>query len=211
MRTETRTRTVYLLHELPEAVQQKACEKYMVDEPGYDWWEYTYNDFETICEIIGIDLASKSVKLMNGKERREPKIYFSGFWSQGDGASFFGHYRYGKESKKKIREHAPEDAELHRITDALFDIQKKHFYKVVAEITSLGSMYCHSNTMSVGLIDPPSVTATDELDVQRLLRDLANWLYRQLEKEHEFLTSFENFKEICESNGHEFTESGVLV
>jgi hypothetical protein len=208
MRTETTTRTLYKLEELSPKAHETAFEKWREDEPHHDWWEHTYNDFETICEIVGIDIARRQ----NGK-KTEPKIYFSGFWSQGDGASFFGRYRYGKESKKKIREHAPQDAELHRITDALFDIQKPYFYGLTAEITSLGSNYCHSNTMGVE-VDLGSAAAWRldiEKEVRRLLRDLADWLYKQLEEEHTYLTSFENFKEICEGNSYEFTESGVLV
>jgi len=212
MRTETRTRTLYHLHELPEHVQKKACEKFMIDEPSWDWWEDTYSDFEEICKIIGVDLDRKSVKLLNGKERTEPEIFFSGFWSQGDGASFFGRYRYAKDSKKKIREHYCEEAELIRITDALFAIQKAHMWGLSAEITKIGYHYSHSNTMGVE-VDFGNRTYNGEVEkeVRRLLRDLADWLYKQLEEEHEYQTSFESFKERCEGNDYEFTADGVLV
>lgn len=207
MRTETTTRTLYLLHELPEDVQQKACEKFNEHGLDHDWWEDTYSDFETICEIIGVDIGRRQ-----NSKGSEPKIYFSGFWSQGDGASFFGRYRYAKDSKKKIREHAPQDTELHRIADALFDIQKAHSYTLAAEITSLGSNYSHSNTMSVeSYHETKEITSETYKEVQRLLRSLADWLYKGLQAEHEYLTSFESFKEQCEANEYEFTEDGRLA
>lgn len=207
MRTETTTRTLYKLEELSPKAQETAFETWRETEPYDNWWDCTYSDFETICDIIGVDIGRRQ----NGK-KTEPKIFFSGFWSQGDGASFFGHYRYGKESKKKIREHAPQDAELHRITDALFDIQKPYLYGLTAEITSLGSNYSHSNTMGVDVDFGSRAYDRDvEKEVTQLLRSLADWLYRQLEKEHEYLTSEEVFKENAEANDYEFTESGKMV
>jgi len=46
----------------------------------HDWWDGVYEDFHHICKIMGIEL-----------DHREP--CFSGFWSQGDGASWTGRYR----------------------------------------------------------------------------------------------------------------------
>jgi hypothetical protein len=41
----------------------------------YDWWDCTYADFREDMKAVGIDVA---------------RMYFSGFWSQGDGACFAG-------------------------------------------------------------------------------------------------------------------------
>ena len=40
------------------------------------------------------------------------------------------------------------------------------------------------------------------------LRDLANWLYRQLEQEYDYLTSDEDVDETLIANGYSFTEEG---
>ena len=40
------------------------------------------------------------------------------------------------------------------------------------------------------------------------LRDLANWLYRQLEQEYEYLSSDEAVDEMLVANGYTFTEEG---
>ena len=40
------------------------------------------------------------------------------------------------------------------------------------------------------------------------LRDLANWLYRQLEQEYDYLTSDEAVDETLIANGYTFTDEG---
>ena len=44
--------------------------------------------------------------------------------------------------------------------------------------------------------------------VTEALRDLANWLYRQLEQEYDHLTSDEAVDEALVVNGYTFTEEG---
>jgi hypothetical protein len=44
--------------------------------------------------------------------------------------------------------------------------------------------------------------------VTEALRDLANWLYRQLEQEYDYLTSDEAVDETLTVNGYTFTEEG---
>lgn len=210
-RTEVRTRTVYKLEELDEATQHTAHEKWYEHAFDYGWWEFQYDDFGRICDIIGVQLDTKPVKLRSGESRTEPCVFFSGFWSQGDGASFFGRYRYAKGSKAAIRAYCT-DEELIRITDALYELQKPFLYGLTASITSLGSNYSHSNTMDVS-VEHETREVSRELDreITRLMRDLADWLYRGLDKEYEYQTSFEQFKESCEANGYEFTDTGRMV
>jgi len=44
--------------------------------------------------------------------------------------------------------------------------------------------------------------------VTEALRDLARWLYRQLEREYEYLTSDEAVDESLRANDYTFTEAG---
>ena len=53
-----------------------------------------------------------------------PCIWFSGFWSQGDGASWEGDYAYRKSATADLRAYAPQDRTLHRIADALRAVQR---------------------------------------------------------------------------------------
>jgi hypothetical protein len=52
------------------------------------------------------------------------------------------------------------------------------------------------------------MTADAEEAVIEALRDLARWLYRQLEREYEYLTSDEMVDETIIANEYTFTETG---
>ncbi|TKD13435.1 antitoxin of toxin-antitoxin stability system, partial [Rhodobacter capsulatus] len=86
------------------------------------------------------------------------------------------------------------DATLHGIADRLQAIQRRNFYQLAAEATHRGCYY-HEYTMSVDVTrDSPTCqppTEDAEEIVTEALRDLARWLYRQLQAEYEHLTSDE--------------------
>jgi len=52
------------------------------------------------------------------------------------------------------------------------------------------------------------VTADAEEVVIEALRDLARWLYRQLEREYDYLSSDDVVDEAIIANGYTFTEAG---
>ena len=55
---------------------------------------------------------------------------------------------------------------------------------------------------------PQSVTAKDEQGIAEALRDLARWLYRQLEREYEYQTSDAAVDEAILANEYTFTLDG---
>ena len=56
----------------------KLIERHRDINTDYDWWESTYDDFQTSMKQIGVEVD---------------ELYFRGFWSQGDGACFDGAVR----------------------------------------------------------------------------------------------------------------------
>ena len=203
--------TVYELKELTEAARECARTWYRESCLDYHWHEYVYDDFETICSLLGVTLRTSPVRLMGGGTRQKPHIYFSGFSYQGDGASFEGVYTYAKGAARAIRAHAPEDAELHAIADALADVQRPNFYQLGADIRQ-SSRYYHEYTMAIHVErdSPAWQDMTDGADttVIEALRDLARWLYRQLELEYSYLTSDEAVDETIAANEWTFTARG---
>ena len=171
-------------------------ERYRYINVDYLWWDTTFDDFAAICKILGIDLS-----------KNEPS--FSGFWSQGDGASFTGHFSpFGIEKAPALmREHAPKDEELHRIADKLCEINLIYFAKFYGTITRSGN-YWHSNTMGVEIhmsdeeddYWPDEVFSIVEETFLDLMRDLADWLYEALEVEYDYLTSDEVVWNAIEAN-----------
>jgi len=176
--------TVYRLGELSDSAKETARSWYRENGVEHDWYEFVYDDFVRIGELLGLSFKTRPVRLYGGANRQEPRIWFSGFWSQGDGACFEAYYRYRKGASKALCDYAPRDEALHRIADALQAVQQRNFFQLRAETTH-GGRYYHEYCMSVSVErDSPSwqpMTDGAEEAVIEALRDLARWLYRQLE------------------------------
>ena len=203
--------TVYRLEELDDRAKEAARAWFRETGLDHDWFTFVFEDFARICEIMGVTLATRPVRIYGGGTRQEPRIWFSGFWSQGDGACFEGSYAYAKGVPKAIRAYAPKDAELYRIADALAAIQRRNFYQLRAAIAHRGRYY-HEYTMAIAVErDSPvrqDMTEDAEEAVIEALRDLARRLYRQLEREHDHQTSDAVVDETIAVNGYTFTASG---
>lgn len=189
-------------------------------ETARNWWreleaqdfdaEFVIDDAQHMAAILGIEFDGQPVKLMGGGTRTKPTVYWSGFGSQGDGACFEGYYSYAKGAAAKIRKEAPEDKELHRIADALQECQRKSFYRLRARCKHSGHYY-HSGCMSVDVtdFDYPYRDIENGDDLIQALRDFADWIYAQLEREYEYRMSDECVDESITINEYEFDASGA--
>lgn len=188
---------VFTFEELSDDAKQKAIEDTQNSEGylDYEWYDGVFEDATTIAALMGIDID---------------KIYFSGFWSQGDGACFEGEYRYKKGSVKAVKEYAPADTELHRIVTELYELQRKNFFQLTANVTHYGNYYHErSNRISIDTLNSDRYISddTDEA-LTELLRDYMLWIYKKLETDHDYLMSDESVKEYLIANGYEFTADG---
>ena len=203
--------TVYTIDELSDAAKDAARAWYRESCLDYEWYDFVYDDFQTICGILGVTLRTSPVRLYGGGTRDKPHLWWTGFWSQGDGASFEGSYSHAGGAARAIRAHAPKDEELHRIADVLQAVQRRNFWQIHASIRQRGR-YCHEYTMAVEVErdsptwQPPTDDAEDT--VTEAMRDLARWLYRQLRTEYEHLTSDDAIDETLAANGWSFTAAG---
>jgi hypothetical protein len=202
MKTKTVSYNVYTVRELqefhPEGFE-RAHQDYVNDGIDYDWYQFVYDDTKIIGGLLGMEID---------------KIYFSGFSSQGDGACFEGSYQYKKGCVKAIKEYAPQDMELHKIAEDLQAIQRKNFYRLWANVQHSGHYYhAYCTDIQVGSDNESMGGANDEAYdcIKELLRDFMNWIYSQLEKEYEYLTSEEQFIEMSDANDYEYAENGKLV
>lgn len=111
--------------------------------------------------------------------------------------------------KPLVRE--PRHAELHRIADVLAAVQRPNFYQLKATITHRDRYY-HEYCMTISVErDSPTwqdMTTDAEETLAEALRDLARWLYRQLEHEYDYLTSDESVDDAIRANNYTFTETG---
>ena len=196
---------IYTFDELSDAAKEKAREWYRNDQFDYDWWDSVYEQADTAAKHLGIDIDRKG--------KHTPAIYFSGFWSQGDGACFEGSYRYKKGWRSALlHEFGPGDTlnELLSIGQALQEIQSKQFYKLEAACRHRGH-YQHSGCMSVDVEhaeDRYRDIGDAEGEIRDQLRLFADWIYDRLEQEHDWLTSDEQVDESIRANEYTFNEDG---
>ena len=174
--------------ELTDSQKEKALEHHRnwnVDW-GYDWFDGVYEDAKNIAELMGIDIDN---------------IWFSGFHSQGDGACFEGSFSYKKGMVKAVKDYASLDKELHNIAIAIQELHRKAFYGAYGKVKHSGH-YNHERSMWV---DVDSEKGSIDEDAWRdVFADFALWIYRNLEKEYEYLTSDEAIAESLEANEVEF-------
>lgn len=186
-----------------------------------DWWDSTYDDAVDIANMMNISIDTRTVKLYGGGIRQEPDIFFTGFWSQGDGACFSGRWSPADspiDLLNKVMAHAPQDERLHEIAFAFAELSERHGPEgeengaVSVRITRSGN-YCHEYSVDIDVefFEPRELNDfqmmtwealrrgrgmdTFEDDVKEALRDFMRWIYRQLEAEYEWLTSDEAIDE----------------
>lgn len=200
-------------------LSQTAKDRALADHAGtldYEWWECTFDDFVEVCKVMGVEVARD--------QHNAHDIVFSGFWSQGDGATFAGQIVLNSVAgaETRIRAYAPQDETLHGIaarleqavtlfqtTVSLIDTEDE------TDVPTMFITYSHrSHTQQLGEGDYAAIadnlveeleeliaTATEETNA------LSRWLYQTLETEYTYPTGEESLIDREE----EFDESGVLL
>lgn len=196
----TITQNVFQFSELSEKSKAVARASYVESMLSDSWYEHVLSDAESVAHLLGF---------------YDFKVYFSGFYSQGDGACFTGRYSYEKGAPQKIASYAPEDKELLRISKALQAAQKKQFYAIKCEILHRGR-YCHEKSMSFNFEDPRKggwngIEDAIEKEFSECFEYFATWIYAQLEREYDHQTSDETVESLILANGFEYFENGVQV
>ena len=181
MRQETIVRTIVKYEELSEEQKQKVCENLHDLNTSHNWYDWTFEDKTKILELVGFTNV---------------KLAFSGFWSQGDGASFTGSFNVPQNKKelteriKKVKQYAPDfDASL--FAQLSFNKEEKEEGKL--KVYRIGHHYSHEYTVT-----------SDNVSLTDFVRDFSKTLYRDLEKTHDYLSSKEAIEESIECNGYEF-------
>ena len=183
-----------------------------IEDFGQDT-ESLYYSALAAAKILGIDFDDKG-------KRSEPDIRWSGFSSQGDGASFVGSYSHSPNSPARILSEFPTDTALHAIADGLDAMQCGYKlltgHRINADIRQSGNYY-HEMTMSLSdVLD--SETGEMEYDeametlLLDLMRDFARWIYKSLEAEYDYRLSDENIEERIGDGEYQFdAETGKVV
>ena len=204
---------VYKFSELSDAAKERARKWY---RGNGEWlnYDFIYDDVAAVADILGFDILQTRKQRTNGDIFYAPTVYWSGSWSQGDGACFEGTYRYKKGCTKAIKAYAPKDETLHDIAAQLTEMQRKWFYQLSGNVKHRGHYY-HEHSMECTLDHPSNSgygeTPLPEDEFKEICADFARWIYRQLEKEYEWQISDDAVDESIEANDYEFTEEGGIA
>lgn len=204
--------------ELTKSAKERARNKYREHHLDHGWWEFIYEDAIVTAKLMGITIGTFG----RGKSAR-PDIWFSGFYSQGDGCCFGGGLSISgmKGALARINEHAPQDEKLHRLATCAEVIYTSFLSECVVQRLE-GVSKGQVNTDMVILIqgqghgyhtyvnlDDGTISKELENDLDQLVSEFARWIYKQLEAEYEYQTSDEVIDKALED--YEFDSDGSLL
>lgn len=182
---KTKTYNVYKFAELTAEQQAKAIENLRDINTDIDWYRFELEDY---CEEL------------DDQGFTDADITFSGFWSQGDGASFTAKVDLDKFLKARRLANKYRKA-LNAYKSGALDIK----------IIKSSHQYEHEYTMTTGYSDDNEVM-TDELEnyILEEARELARGIYERLRDRYEYLASDEAIIETIEANDYDFTANGKI-
>lgn len=197
---------LYTFDELDDKAKERAMQWYREASNDDEWW--SYDDFIECATRLGIEIKYRTETTTSGRTFSRPCIWFSGFWSQGDGACFEGSWSYKPDAVAAITEYAPQDTVLHGIAQRLHDIQSAHPLPLSAKVEHSGHYY-HAGCTAIEIMDDGEGDLTDVAKaVASELRAFMNWMYRQLEDQWEDINSDESVSENIRINEYEFYSDG---
>lgn len=178
---KTKTINCLLFSELNAEQKKRVIENYQYINIDCNWYSFTLDDWKEKLERQGF---------------LSPEIYFSGFYSQGDGASFTADIDLEKFlSGRRVKVKYVTELALYKETGD----------NVV--ITTSGH-YSHEYTMS---IDSDNLSAELEDFILEEAREQARKIYRDLRAEYEYLMTDEAISETLEVNGYYFNHETLKI
>jgi len=195
-----KTITLYSFNELSKEVQAKLIKDYRNDESflDFDFAErHELREIENEAEVMGI---------------QDFDFRYSGFWSQGDGASFTG--TLTKELVVEILERESSSTFLHSAKDWA----KLYGNNIEVNIVRHSSMYVHENTVSCEFEYDTDELEISREDYERITGYLNNWknnlcykFYKQLRESYEDLISDENIADRLSELEEAFLSNGKIL
>lgn len=203
---------VYKFKELQPEAQKKAVELLSDINTDYDWWYFTYSDFDSLAKYFGFDVDLK-------------KTWFTLSNGQGDGSSYTADIDVLKMinciEAEGWKEYAPKEAfnmpaiskNVKRICklieSTVIDLPAR-VYPVNRE-TNINvdiSDYSYSNSRRLENVE----YAIGELEkiITHVAKELNKFLFRSLQNECDYQSGKEAITETIEANDYDFFQDGKL-
>lgn len=214
--------------ELSDSAKERARDKWREDVfSDSSSWGHIYDDAANVALAVGLKIGTRGVKLMSGHTMQELDISFRGFCSQGDGACWSGLVDVAKlkDATTTVKLYAGTD-------DDLFEFAQWG-ENIYAEIAA----YAAARRLSDNPDDDPYPECTIDMGIAvagddhrgfctRIYDDdvpediakglnkyvawFADWIYGQLESEHDHQTDSDVIDENILANDYEFDEEGIM-
>lgn len=190
----TKEITAKELQELDPKRFEKEYYKWMEFALDYEWWDDLYKQFKADCLPKGV---------------RVDNIRFSGFYNQGDGATFDGQVDIPTYMELQGLHETYPALYLAVVDDgSRIGVRQNHRgnmetcnYNMYANQTAPSGVFENLDQQAwEELIDEQEREADIEDNVLKFCKGLAAELYKDLEAEYEFLTSKKSFIENCDYN-----------
>lgn len=213
----TITTTVYQFDELNDKAKERVRQWYREGALDYEWWKCLHDEAATVAELMGLDIRQRKQTTKTGEQIYLPSIYFSGFCSQGDGACFDGAWQASQVQPDKLKQATAHDADLADIAYRIIEISRQ-FPQASFRVKQSGHYSNRFATMfdielGEDTGEPITVQRYDALEQveNRLMdaaRDYMDWIYRALEKEHDWLLADAQINNAIRANEYEFYADG---
>lgn len=208
----TKTIEVFQYAELSDKAKAKARDWYReASAGGTDFAEFTIDDFVKIAGFCGWSVNQRSQRCINiqtKKEtvRTEPDISWSLGYMQSDFAAFDGSWQASDVNAAALKQHAPQDADLHKLVDRFAAVAARY---PEASGTVRYHHYYGVQFETDGDFDADdALTVTERNDWKEATRALNRWLYDSLRAECDYQNSDEAVAETIEANEYEFDADG---
>jgi len=203
------TLKLYSFNELDKEAKGKALTTYRDLNVNFDWWDDEFEDFIELCSYMGITVI-------------KDKIYFRGFYSQGDGSCFTANVDILKlitaVANQSWKDYAPMQEFPFFATNTdrrVLQLLEKGILPNEPQIIGRHRQYGVVVDLGVYVINEnrqhDNVFAQlDKLEewLHNIAEVLNRYLYNTLEKQYEFLSSENAIKESILNNEYLFTADG---
>jgi len=187
--------TIIELKERFPMTYKKVIEKNRDYNTYFEWYEYTIEDLKTLLGFCGFE---------------NPDIQFSGFGSQGDGASFSGTCDTSKINLHGLCEYAPKEDKFRKLATDIKNLTKDFpDCKVILTRYHCGG-YVHENTIGYDAEYTGEVSGYENMinGVKDSCKSIMREIYARLENEYTEITSDSAIEESLDASECYFDENG---
>lgn len=184
-------------YDLDDIKEEAINENRHINVENIGWFDSVFDDWQTRLEEIGFTDA---------------KIYFSGFWNQGDGASFDADI-----DNDLVVAHLVKMGRISE-TEAESILKLQDSFELKIRKNSYANHYSHKRTRYVNIEYWDMDNEEQEIRVERfaeqveLLRlELSDDIYSDLNKEYDYLTSDDAVYDTLKANNYYFESNGKIA